>query len=229
MLGNLSVAQLLGVGYGAALWLIIISLAVILIFVACWVLHALGFFEVAKRSPHADKAWMAWVPFCRQYLLGLIVPETRVGALNLNSFPLFLAALPAALCLHRLLAPAAWLALYALLVLVNLEVFRRYRPNDAVVLAIFYPVGYLIIRNQVMGRVTAAPQIPPQGYPGGANPGAGYAPGQPAYPQQPPYPQQPHTQQSYPQQPYAQPSYPQQPPVQPGGYPPTNGPASGGQ
>jgi hypothetical protein len=207
-------------GYGVATVLIVVFALIALIYIACWVLHSLGFIEVAKRSPHANKAWMAWVPFCRQYLLGLLVPEVRVGALQLNSFPLFLAALPVALVLHSILSVLTWLVVYTLLVFVNLEIFRRYRPKDAVLLAIFYPIGYFIIRNQVIGRVSAAPQTPPptQGYP----PNAGYAPQQ-APPQQPytqPNYQQPNYQQPNYQQPYAQPTapqYPPAPPEQPGG------------
>ncbi|MDR1158144.1 MAG: hypothetical protein LBK75_07545 [Oscillospiraceae bacterium] len=191
--------------YGSAA-AVVTAVLTLVIALGLWVLYALGFMEVAKKSPYAKFAWMAWVPVCNYYLLGLLVPDPYIGKFKLNQFSVMLAALAGVMLLGDV-AVLGWLislGFYALTVLINMEIFKRYRPQSAVVLAIFYPIGYFIIRSQVMSG-GAAPQRP-----------AGYAPGYQA-PPQPGY--QPAPDASAYQQPPAQPGYqPPQPGYQPAEY-----------
>ncbi|MDR0380594.1 MAG: hypothetical protein LBH86_01180 [Oscillospiraceae bacterium] len=229
--------------YGGALAIVMVLITLVFT-IGIWVLYALGFMEVAKRSPYAKFAWMAWVPVCNYYLLGLLVPDPYIGKIKLNQFNLMLAALAGVVILPGL-PVISWLTgwlislgFYALTVLINLEIFKRYRPQSAVVLAIFYPIGYFIIRSQVMGGGAAQPQPAAGGYaPPQAPPQPGYQPApdassyqqpQPGYQQAPPQPgYQPAPDASSHQQP-PQPGNYQAPPQQPQqpqpGYQPPQGP-----
>ncbi|MDR0671478.1 MAG: hypothetical protein LBF64_04115 [Oscillospiraceae bacterium] len=206
--------------YGGAL-VIVAVLIPLLVAIGVWVLYALGFMEVAKRSPYAKFAWMAWVPVCNYYLLGLLVPDPYIGKLKVNQFSLMLAALAGVMILGDI-PVLGWLisiGFYVLTVLINMEIFKRYRPQSAVALAIFYPIGYFIIRSQVMGG-GAAPQRPVAGgYAPGyqAPPQPGYQPAPDASAYQPAQPQPPGYQPAeyQPAQPGYQPQQPPQPGYQP--------------
>ncbi len=179
-------------GYNPNAWILWAVIGFVL-WAGGWVCYALGFSEVVKKRLPA-KAWMAWVPFCSSMVLGQLVPELKVKGKDMRSlqylFPVFSGLV--VLGFIPILQYITPLCLYALFIPFHMEIIRFYRPNNAIVLSVFYPVGYLLIRNQVMGKQpkpAPAPAYSNQPYP------------QQGYPQQQPYPQQ---------QGYAQPSYPQQ-------------------
>ena len=203
-----------GFGYFGYGWLIWAGIA-FLLWGGGWVCYALGFSEVVKKKC-PDKAWMAWIPFCSSMILGKIVPDLKIKDKDFKSMQYLLPVFSGlvVLCFVPILQYLAPLCLYALFIPFHMHLIKEYRPNNATVLGIFFPVGYLMIRNQVMGKQPKPAQPAPQ---------QGYDPAY-AAPQQPygqPYPQQPQQGyegygQSYPQQPqqgyegYGQP-YPGQP------------------
>ncbi|MDR2670096.1 MAG: hypothetical protein LBC26_00030 [Oscillospiraceae bacterium] len=215
--------------YGSAVAVVLLVLTLV-IALGLWVLYALGFMEVAKKSPYAKFAWMAWVPVCNYYLLGLLVPDPYIGKFKVNQFSVMLAALAGVMILSdvAVLGSLISIGFYALTVLINMEIFKRYRPQSAVVLAIFYPIGYFIIRSQVMSG-GAAPQQPAAGgyapgYQAPPQPGYQPAPDASAYQQQPAQPgYQPPQAASYQQPSQPQAGYQPQPGYQPAEYQPQPG------
>ncbi len=144
----------LGMGvFGLGALMVVLYILFGLVFLAGWILQALGMMEVAKKSPYASKAWMAWVPVCRHYLLGLLVPNPKLGKQTMTSYPLMLAALAVVVIGHYIPVVSSLLplAFYGLTAFICLDIFKRYRPQSAVLFSIFYPLGFFLIRNQVMG------------------------------------------------------------------------------
>ncbi len=169
----MGIAGLVGGGLGGFLGLGIFIVVLTFIagaaFVVLWILHSIGLAEVARKSPYASKAWMAWLPICRHYLLGLLSPNPRIGSLQLNSFPVMMGvvALLFVINIVPLVSTLLGLAFYVLTVFVSLPIFKYYMPESAVVWSIFYPLGFFVMRSRVAGRpqqrpVAANSQTPPQ-------------------------------------------------------------------
>ncbi len=187
------------------------ALVIVLIVLGCLVaaglhvLMALGLYEVGKRSPAADKAFLAWIPVANLYLLGLLVPDMQAGKMKLNQTSWYLVALYAVLLLPLIPFVGFWLALlgiYAAVSLASMPIFKQVSPQNATLLAFLHPVGFFIIRGKVMGKqpkpYPAPHSPPPYGQPGQYPP-----PPQAQQPQQQYYAPAPGSQQEPPAPPQA--------------------------
>lgn len=137
-----------------AAWLatLLTLLCVFIIVVPLWILQAIGLSKMAKNRG-IENSWLAWIPIANYYLIGkmlngkldlfgkkfdkpeLIFPVAMFGLGLLSNIP-FIGFL-------------FWLAALALSILVNIQVFRQYRPQKEVLYGVLgaFLIGYFICRN----------------------------------------------------------------------------------
>lgn len=209
----------LGGAYAAAMiGVIIFGLIAAAIGIVFWILYAVGFMNVAKNRGYKD-AWLAWIPIGNFYLLGKIVPEITVFGFKIPRLELVLplACLGASLLSGiPFLGGLITLAFYVFVVLVHNEVFKQYKPGSSIVLSIFFPIGFFIIRKAAPVTPNAAGPIYGGVYFGGPAKPAGYqAPPQGYQPPPQGYQQPPQGYQAPPQGYQPPPPPPYQPPNPP--------------
>lgn len=229
-----------GYNFGWVYALIIIGVILGFIMLGLSIFKSIGLNDVARKRGMNDSV-LAWIaPFGNLYLRGQMVPQVPMLGTTIRNMPVvlpltFLGTLLVAY-LFNLIPVAGWiLSLIILLVFwvftvyINYLIIREYRPQSAIVLAIFSSIGFFSIRNdapRTMGPIiiqaAPRPQYPPQGYPqqgyqqGYQQPPPGYQQQPQGYGQQPPPPQQYQQQppQGYQQQPPPPPPQQYQPPRQ---------------
>lgn len=135
-------------------WLVNVSMIVlvlmILVFVAwiiAYVMLSFGLYQAAQKR-NMQFAWMAWVPLARYYLLGTMLRNELSVTLH-TRIPYFHYILPVASALPVLVAgPFSWLitlAVYALVVMAYIALFRQYGEASAVIYGVLAGLPFLEI------------------------------------------------------------------------------------
>jgi hypothetical protein len=135
-------------------WLVNVSLIVLILmmflfiaWIVAYILLSFGLYQAAQKR-NLQFPWMAWLPFARYYLVGTmlrneltITPRTRI--------PYFQYILPVASALPMLVyGPLAWLvtlAVYALVVLAYIALFRQYGEASPIVCGVLAGLPFLEI------------------------------------------------------------------------------------
>ncbi len=131
----------------------VIGIIMTLVGVTLYVISSIGLMGFAKNRG-IDNAWLAWIPIGNLYLIGRMFPGgVTLWGSRLQSLEVLLPAAAGAAILAGFLPFIGFvgrlisLALYLLLVYLCNLLFREYRPGNSLVYAIFFPIGFFLLRS----------------------------------------------------------------------------------
>lgn len=120
------------------------------ILVGLYVLLGIGLSAMATRRGFYEKRYFAWIPFAQYYLIGLMVPELNLFNQKLTPMRVILPVAAVISCCGWI-PVVGWLlpsAFYALVAYTSFQLMRDVTGENTLLYAIFWPIGYFLIRNK---------------------------------------------------------------------------------
>jgi hypothetical protein len=142
------IAMLFGVV--GTLFVVLFALVGAAIFVTLYVMCAIGISAMANRRGFSDRRILAWIPFANYYLIGLMQPELTLFGQKLTQMQVIL-PVAGVVAFLGFVPLVGWLVpplVYALVGAASFPLFKNYTKDNTLLHAIFWPVGYFLLRNK---------------------------------------------------------------------------------